>query len=469
MIAVVGAGLGGLAAAVALARAGRRVVVFERGAEPGGFAARFERGPYTFEASLHALDGVGPGEPNARLLERLGVLSRIHLHPVCTPRRERWTRTGLDLTLPHDREGWLARFAEGFPTEEAGARAIFALAARVHAAAYAWVEGGVERPGSEVTALSARTAAALVAEHVRDPVASGLLASMSTWLGLPPDRLGAVPFLIVLHGYLGLTSAWPEGGSRALVDALVAELEAHGGTLALQSPVEGLILRRRRVCGVIAGGEHPAEAVIAACSPLLTFERLLPPGAAPGAFLARVREMEPSNAMCCLHLGVRDVAALPELPYETFLRELDHPLIPSGRVSVTARHIVDPGSCPSGHGVLELATGAPLQDEEGLCLPGIQEALLTLVERELLPGLAERVEVSSLVHPGTFLRYTGNPRGSAFGFAMTPAQSGVRGLQARTPVEGLTLAGAWVQPGAGQTAAMLSGWLAARAVQADLS
>ncbi len=468
MIAVIGAGLGGLAAAVALARAGRRVVVFERADEPGGFAARFQRGPYTFEASLHALDGVGPGEPNARLLERLGVWDRLRLHPVSTPRRERWARTGLDLTLPHALEGWLASFAERFPAEEAGAREVFALAARVHAAAYTWVEGGAERAGPEVTSLSARTAAELVAAHLQDPVARGLLASMSTWLGLPPERLGAVPFLIVLHGYLGLTSAWPEGGSRALVDALVAELEAHGGALALGCPVEGLILRRRRVCGVLAGGEHPAEAVIAACSPLLTFERMLPPGAAPAAFLARVREMEPSNSMCCLHLGVREVSALPQLPYESFLRELDHPLIPSGRVSVTARHVVDPGCCPPGHGVYELATGAPLQDDEGLALPGLQEALLSVVERELLPGLTERVEVASLVHPGTFLRYTGNPRGSTFGFAMTPAHSGVRGLSARTPVEGLTLAGAWVQPGAGQTAAMLSGWLAARAVLADL-
>lgn len=84
-----------------------------------------------------------------------------------------------------------------------------------------------------------------------------------------------------------------------------------------------------------------------------------------------------------------------------------------------------------------------------------------------MPGLRSQVEVSSLVHPGTWVRYTGTPRAATFGFALTPAQSGLRGLSPQTAVEGLVQAGAWVRPGAGQCATMLSGWQAAEQLLRD--
>jgi len=49
-VAVVGAGVGGLAAAIELARAGHAVTVFEANAAPGGKCARVTRGPYTWDA-----------------------------------------------------------------------------------------------------------------------------------------------------------------------------------------------------------------------------------------------------------------------------------------------------------------------------------------------------------------------------------------------------------------------------------
>ncbi|MFW5739367.1 MAG: FAD-dependent oxidoreductase, partial [Myxococcota bacterium] len=58
-VIVVGAGLGGLAAAATLARAGRGVRLFERHVQPGGYATTFVRGRFEFEVSLHALSGIG--------------------------------------------------------------------------------------------------------------------------------------------------------------------------------------------------------------------------------------------------------------------------------------------------------------------------------------------------------------------------------------------------------------------------
>ena len=48
-VAIVGAGVGGLAAAARLAAAGFDVQVFERGPEPGGRCGRLTLGPWRFD------------------------------------------------------------------------------------------------------------------------------------------------------------------------------------------------------------------------------------------------------------------------------------------------------------------------------------------------------------------------------------------------------------------------------------
>ena len=77
---VIGAGNGGLAAALTLADAGKKVLLAERHNLPGGFATSFVRGRFEFEASLHELCDFGtPGNSGNlyALFEELGVLDKI--------------------------------------------------------------------------------------------------------------------------------------------------------------------------------------------------------------------------------------------------------------------------------------------------------------------------------------------------------------------------------------------------------
>ncbi len=79
-VVVVGAGLGGLAAAASIARTGRGVIVLEHHFVPGGYAHDFRRGHYRFDVSLHAIDGVIPGGLSYPSFRKLGVLDRVHFH-----------------------------------------------------------------------------------------------------------------------------------------------------------------------------------------------------------------------------------------------------------------------------------------------------------------------------------------------------------------------------------------------------
>ncbi|MHB8694972.1 MAG: phytoene desaturase family protein [Solirubrobacteraceae bacterium] len=72
----------------------------------------------------------------------------------------------------------------------------------------------------------------------------------------------------------------PVGGVQAIPDALAARLAAKGGEVRTSEPVQEIVVDGGRATGVrVAGEVIRAGAVLAACDPRTTFERLVPAGA----------------------------------------------------------------------------------------------------------------------------------------------------------------------------------------------
>ena len=55
---VIGSGIGGLCCAGALAARGRKVLVLEQGASPGGYLTSFRRGDFTFDSAVDCFAGL---------------------------------------------------------------------------------------------------------------------------------------------------------------------------------------------------------------------------------------------------------------------------------------------------------------------------------------------------------------------------------------------------------------------------
>ncbi len=72
-LAVVGGGLGGLAAASLAQRLGMKVALLEAHSRLGGCAGYFPRGPFTFDAGATALMGLDPRQPVGALIDVVGL------------------------------------------------------------------------------------------------------------------------------------------------------------------------------------------------------------------------------------------------------------------------------------------------------------------------------------------------------------------------------------------------------------
>src|SRR5580765_1484843 len=112
-VIVVGSGIGGLSAAAALAKRGRRVLVLEKHFQIGGLTQTFKRRDYTFGTGVHYLGGAG--ETFGRLLHWM-TDGRLHLAPIDSP-YDIVEMPGLRFPIEAPREAFIARLKGVFPGE----------------------------------------------------------------------------------------------------------------------------------------------------------------------------------------------------------------------------------------------------------------------------------------------------------------------------------------------------------------
>jgi phytoene dehydrogenase-like protein len=494
---VVGAGLGGLAAGVTLAGSGRKVVVLEQHTVPGGYAQCFQRGPYRFDISLHALDSLAPGGGVDVLYRDLGIWDRLRLHRL-DPLYQ--------LRLP-DREviahaDWYRYESEligHFPAEATGIRAYLdeVLAAYRDARRMEEDQATGRAPAISdfparypaLTRISGETWEQMTAHHVADAHARVVLGALWGYFGLPPSQCAALVGAMATAGYHEHGGWYPEGGSAALSNALAQVLRERGGEIRYGMLATRVELSHERAVAVTTseGQRLEADVFISNASAPATMLEMIGRDHLPGDYAARVADPAPSYTVFNVYLGLnRDVFAEQGLPHELFLAgsysaEESQAAARRGAwekadLAVTDYTRVDPGCAPPGHAVAVLATEASWDYDDtwgtGGDLSGYHENPRYLQIKEqvadalvaraaAVPGLADAIDHREASTPLTNFRYTRNPRGAIEGYENSPANSGLGWLPQQTPIRNVFLAGAWTNAG-GMNPAIRSGTAAAR-------
>jgi phytoene dehydrogenase-like protein len=359
-----------------------------------------------------------------------------------------------------------------------------------------------ELPWQDELRCIMRPYGAVVAEYFDAPVLRATLSWMAAQSGPPPTEPLTGPFVLWHPLYHEGGVARPRGGSGELTQALRRHIEAHGGDVFTDAPVEAIHVERERACAVrLEGGAdgtrrplYSGRAVLAAAHALETFGKLLPEAHRPsgyetmrvgngfGAMLrlaldapveyASSRSAEENRqARTGLQLLCRTPAQLHTAygEYLTGRPATDPPLV---AMTFSA---ADETLAPAGHEVLwlwgqyfpyELSDGA---DWDTLA-PTVANRLIDTFEK-YAPDTREKIVGQLFQHPEWLERELGLYRGNVMHLEMSLDQMfalrPMAGMaEYRTPLKGLYLTGASTHPGGGIMGA--SGRNAARVLLKDL-
>lgn len=273
-VVIVGAGIGGLAAAIELAAQGIDVTILERAGAPGGKMrevaigdARIDAGPtvFTMRWVFEAIcDAAGTSLANEVALQRADVLAR---HAWSASERfdlyadlERSADAVAAFSGPAERKRFLA-FTEDAKAIYRTLEAPFIRAARPSPV------GLVRRvgPGGLGGLINIKpfsTMWSALGQHFRDPRLRQLFGRYATYCGSSPFD---APATLMLVAHVEQDGVWlVEGGMHRLAQAFADLAQRLGATLRYHAEVDDIELARGQVAAVrLADGERlPADAVI---------------------------------------------------------------------------------------------------------------------------------------------------------------------------------------------------------------
>lgn len=280
---VIGSGAGGLTAAVALAQAGKKVLVCEQHDVPGGWTHSFTLEGYRFSPGVHYIGGIQPGGQMRTIYEGLGVSQDLAFCELNPDGFDHIVVGDEQFDIPKGRDEFIARLKARFPNEAKGIDRYFDTIDRLMdglsqlARMRKWTDY-MTVPFRAKTAVrwGFRSAQTMINHHVSDPFLRAILAGQSGDHGLPPSMVSApVHAGVTAHYFDG--GYYPMGGGFAIPRAFVRALKRAGGELRLQTRVAQILTEGRRVVGIrlTDGSEIRAQHVISNADPEVTFGKLI--------------------------------------------------------------------------------------------------------------------------------------------------------------------------------------------------
>lgn len=481
-VVVVGAGLGGLSAALRLVGAGRRVTVLERETVPGGRAGLLADGGYRFDTGPTVLTmpdliddafacvgektsdwlDLRPVEPLYRAFYPDGEHLDLHADPAAT-------------------EAEIARVCG--PAEAAGYRRYVAFVSALYRAEMRhFIDVNIDSPLgllrpplARIAALGGfRRLAPKVGGYLRDERTRRLLSFQAMYAGLSPYKALALYAVIAYMDSVGGVF-FPAGGMHALPVALAGAAERHGVEFRYGTAATRVELSAGRAVAVHtdAGDRVPADAVVLNPDLPLAYRDLLPTGAAPSR-LSRLRYSPSCFLLLAGSAATYDRTVHHTIHFGRAWRRTFDEVIRRGELMSDPSFLVtnptrtDPALAPTGRHIYYVLFPTPnlvaARLDWSVIGPRYRDEVVGTLEQHGYTGFGDAIEVAHTTTPADW-RARGMAAGAPFAAAHTFGQTGPFRPSTLAPgLANVVFAGSGTRPGVGVPMVLLSGRLAAERI-----
>jgi diapolycopene oxygenase len=487
-VVVIGAGLGGLSAAIMLARSGFQVTILEKNATVGGKLNRLQTQGFSFDLgpSIFTLPQIFRPvfEGDGKRLEDYITLERVD------PQWRNFFEDGTVVDLWEDREKMLGELARFGPRAWEEYKNFLAYSKRQ----YDIVESGYLRhgfdnfwqfmrfygmkDGRDLDYL--RTMSGAISKRLSNQYLRDIFEYFIKYVG--SSALDSPAFMNLMPNIQMEFGLWyVSGGLYQLALAFRKRLEETGVTLCLEHEVLRIDTDGKSVTGVLVRGSDGNERVVNAdyvvsnMEVIPAMERLLK---SPPSVMKKLQKYEPSCSGIVVHLGLDRV--YPQLAHHNFFysrdlhahfkRVFDEGKLPDDpTLYVVAPTRTDPSQAPEGCDNIKILPHIPAINKKHPYTREdyvrLKEVCLDKMEHMGLTDIRKHIIVEDFWTPFDIeARYASN-RGSIYGVACDRRKNfAFKAPKRSSEFVNLFFVGGSVNPGAGMPMVTLSGQHVARMI-----
>lgn len=456
-VVIIGAGISGLVCGCYLAKAGLKVIMVEKEANPGGCCVSFKRKHFRFDAGVHTIGNCGERGTLSKILKELNVAqSFAKLTPT-----DRFFFSEDIIDIPDEVKKYCLLLQKRFPKErikiEVFFKELIKIASNIKAA---------QKEFGELTYQN------FLDKYFDDPRLKAILSAQAGYLGMLPKNASAIGMCAMLYSYLKEGAYYPYGGAGSLAEKLAEKFESLGGSLNFNTRVTKILKTDGHVKGIVINEEREvfSDIVVSSADLTQTFYSLISDNS---ELLNLIRDKISNSAESMslfitylgVDLGTNDIESILGWHYSDY--DVNNGL--NSCVYIASPSVYDESAIHSRkEGIIEAFKIFPYKYDDITNWKGCKEQLekeMISSLSEIMPKIRSAIVFKESATPKTINDYTFNRHGVPYGWALTSGQYHRNDFILEAAIKmGLYLTGHWTNPGGGVLTVAISGFMTARMV-----
>lgn len=500
-VIIIGAGNGGLAAAVKVLMSGKTCLVLEKHNIPGGFATSFKRGRFEFEASLHEFNGIGfDGNRGSsyELFKELGVVDKIEWVQVKDAYRLICETDDIDFVMPFGREKCIEACEKATKNGGKYMKKIFDLSDNI-AGALDYITKMKGHPDKKVMITKYYDYMATASYSVNEVFESlkfskkfiDIISAYWCYLGVGFDEMSFLHYANMINSYFSRGAVVPKSRSHEMSLALEERIHELGGDIFFNSEVTNILTKDDgSVKGVMLkdGTVYETNHVIANCSPHTVYSKMIDKKHVPVDALKLTNFRKFSGRGLTIFLGLNKSASELGITNHSYfvydtcdsvkacheMEKLEHCV---GQATCCLNNVV-PDASPEGTCILYITTlyqsdcWSSVKEEDYYKFKNkIAKKFIDAFEKATGVNIHDHIEEIAVATPETYARYCLQPQGTIYGYSSIKNDSLMQRIMMAdedAKIKGLRFGGAYGERLIGFPSSYKSGYNEAKRTLKDI-